>query len=138
MTDNVHPDGPAQPSLKQAYETPGNPAETVPTEAGRQSQNASTAAHDSAQGNRGETRVPEKQSTGIEDATFSSLGHGVRGAGPGEEAKGLTEEDVGRHKELDAPKMAAPGEGDVADAVKGSERAGATGSQPDLLSDLDR
>lgn len=32
--------------------------------------------------------------------------------------------------------MRAPGEGEIADAV--DHKAGATGSQPDLLSDLDR
>jgi hypothetical protein len=63
----------------------------------------------------------------------------VRGAPAGEEAKGLTEEDVGRHKELDGAQMAAPGEGYVADRVRqGGEGQGGGGAEPDLASDLDR
>lgn len=83
-------------------------------------------------------RVPTQQSSSADDATPSSLGYGVRGAGPGEEARGLRNEDVGRHKELDADQMAAPGEGSVYDAVAGGSKSGASGEQHDLASDLDR
>lgn len=63
----------------------------------------------------------------------------MHGAPAGEERKGLSEEDVGRHRELDAQQMAAPGEGRVADAVaKGGHGTGGGGSQPGLESDLDR
>ncbi|KAK6859236.1 hypothetical protein PG995_005089 [Apiospora arundinis] len=68
----------------------------------------------------------------------SSLGYGSRaGAPPGEESRGLTEEDVGRHKELEGEAMVAgAGEGRVANAVE--DKPGATGSEPDLLANLDR
>lgn len=66
------------------------------------------------------------------------MGRGIRGAGAGEEARGLSDEDVGRHNELDAQQMAAPGEGDIADAISGRRRQGATGEQEDFASDLDR
>lgn len=81
-------------------------------------------------------RIPQEQSASQEDATPTSVARGVRGAGPGEESKGLSQEDVGRHNELDAEQMAAPGEGKIADAVE--EKPGASGSQQGLESDLDR
>jgi hypothetical protein len=63
----------------------------------------------------------------------------VRGAGAGEEKEGKTEEDVGRHNELDAAQMAMPGEGRVADAVAGrGVNNGVGGEQEDFASDLDR
>lgn len=63
----------------------------------------------------------------------------MHGAPAGEEAKSLTNEDVGRHKELDGEQMAAPGEGRVAEAVrKGGEGMGGGGSEPSFTSDLDR
>jgi len=44
---------------------------------------------------------------------------------------------MGRNQELDADQMAAPGEGKIADAVKGTQ-SGAGGSEPGMESDLDR
>lgn len=64
------------------------------------------------------------------------MARGVRGAGPGEEARGISQEDMDS-KELDAEQMGAPGEGKVADAVKGSH-SGSGGKQPGLETDLDR
>lgn len=64
------------------------------------------------------------------------MAYGVRGAPAGEEAKGATKEDYGKHKELDADQMAAPGEGKVADAV--DQKPGASGAQDGLETDLDR
>lgn len=61
----------------------------------------------------------------------------MRGAPPGEEAAGETHESQGRNSELDADQMAMPGEGKVADAVKG-ESAGAQGKEQGMESDLDR
>lgn len=72
----------------------------------------------------------------IDEATPSSLGRGIHGAPPGEEAHGGTHESVGRHNELDGEQMRAPGEGDVADIV--DKKPGATGEQVDLAADLDR
>ena len=86
-------------------------------------------------------RVPQKQASeaaGHRNAKFEE-GAGVHGAPAGEEAKGLTNEDVGRHKELDGEQMAAPGEGKVAAAVRqGGKGMGGGGSEPSFTSDLDR
>jgi hypothetical protein len=130
----LDPKGPAQPTLNQAYTTPGNPASTNPKEKEQASFNA---ADNSASV---EQRIPTKQASdnqGLENA--KAPGGGIHGAPAGEEAKGLTEEDVGRHNELDGAQMAAPGEGDVAAAVaQGGKGQGGGGGQPDLASDLDR
>ncbi|KAH5390718.1 hypothetical protein HBI33_026150 [Parastagonospora nodorum] len=130
----LDPKGPSQPTLNQAYTTPGNPVEQNPAERAQASFNA---ADNSASVDQ---RIPTKQATdaqGLENA--KAPGGGRHGAPPGEEAQGLTEEDVGRHKELDGEQMAAPGEGKVAAAVaKGGKGHGGGGAEPDLASDLDR
>jgi hypothetical protein len=130
----LDPKGPSQPTLNQAYTTPGNPASQNPAEKEQASFNA---ADNSASV---EQRIPTKQASdnqGLENA--KAPGGGVHGAPAGEEAKGLTEEDVGRHNELDGAQMAASGEGDVAAAVaKGGKGQGGGGAEPDLASDLDR
>ncbi|KAI9720765.1 MAG: hypothetical protein M1828_005556 [Chrysothrix sp. TS-e1954] len=128
---NLEPSAPAQPELNQVYTTPGNPAQTEPAE--------DSLAHSQATANTTTTdkRVPTKQTSSIDEATPSSLGYGVHGAGPGEEARGGTHESVGRSNELDGnTQMRAPGEGDVRDVVM--EKPGATGGQSDMASDLDR
>lgn len=121
-----------QPTIEQAYTTPGNPASKDPAEKAQASANAQ---HSSGEANQ---PVPQKQSQG--EGKPSSLGQGIHGAPAGEERKGLTHEDVGRHKELDAAQMAAPGEGRVADVVSGRSgvNLGGSGQEPDLASDLDR
>ncbi|KAF2831070.1 hypothetical protein CC86DRAFT_442925 [Ophiobolus disseminans] len=130
----LDPKGPSQPTLNQAYETPGNPASQNPVEQKQASFNASDNSASVDQ------RIPIKQasdSQGLENA--KAPGGGTHGAPAGEESKGLTEEDVGRHNELDGQQMAASGEGDVAAAVaKGGKGQGGGGAQPDLASDLDR
>lgn len=131
----LSPTGPSQPTQDQAYETPGNPASANPREQAAQGFNASDNSASVDQ------RIPQKQASdaaGHHNAKFEE-GAGVHGAPAGEEAKGLSDEDVGRHKELDGQQMAAPGEGRVADAVaKGGEGMGGGGSEPSFTSDLDR
>lgn len=128
------PKGPSQPNLDQAYTTPGNPADKDPSE---QAQTSFNASDNSASVDQ---RIPTKQAThqqGIENA--KAPGGGIHGAPEGEESKGLTHEDVGRHKELDGEQMAMPGEGRVADAVRqGGKGQGGGGAEPDMASDLDR
>lgn len=130
----LDPKGASQPTLNQAYTTPGNPASQNPAEHAQASFNA---ADNSASVDQ---RIPTKQSSdnqGLENA--KAPGGGTHGAPAGEEAKGLTEEDVGRHNELDGEQMAAPGEGKVAAAVaRGGKGMGGGGAEPDLASDLDR
>ncbi|KAF2281330.1 uncharacterized protein EI97DRAFT_429381 [Westerdykella ornata] len=124
---------PSQPTTADAYQTPANPATKNPSE--------SHAAANSTSNNAEivEQRIPQTQSSPGEAQEWG-LARGVRGAGPGEEAKGLTEEDVGRHRELDGEQMYMPGEGKVADAVAGRGGAGGQvgGEQVDLAADLDR
>lgn len=131
----LDPKGAAQPTTGQAYTTPGNPAQKDPQERLQSGFNAADNAAVTDQ------RIPTKQATdaqGARNAKFEE-GAGIHGAPPGEEAKGLTEEDVGRHRELDGQQMAAPGEGKVAAAVaRGGKGMGGGGEQPDLASDLDR
>ncbi|KAL9055844.1 MAG: hypothetical protein Q9162_003270 [Coniocarpon cinnabarinum] len=127
--DNLGPTGPPQPPLDQSYQVAGNPAQKEPAE--------QLAAHANANApSSGEHRVPTQQSAGFADATPSSLGYGVHGAPPGEEARGLTEEDVGKHQEFEGEQMRAPGEKDTYNVVQ--QKPGASGSAPDLASDLDR
>ncbi|KAF2270564.1 hypothetical protein CC78DRAFT_528317 [Lojkania enalia] len=127
----LDPSGPSQPTVNQVYTTPGNPAEKNPYES---TQSALNSIENSG---KVDQRIPAMQASASE-AQPSSLGQGIRGAGPGEESKGLTQDDVGRHNELDAEQMAAPGEGRVADAVAGRGAKGIGGEQPDLAADLDR
>ncbi|ORY19404.1 hypothetical protein BCR34DRAFT_670352 [Clohesyomyces aquaticus] len=130
---NLDPSGASQPTLSQAYTTPGNAASK------NQSELNATAANASDTSSPIDQRIPQKQASDSQ-ATASSLGRGIRGAPAGEEVKGLTEEDVGRHNELDGAQMAASGEGEVADAVAGRNQKGngVGGEQVDLASDLDR
>mgnify|MGYP003624093566 CR=1 FL=1 len=129
------PKGAAQPTQDQAFTTPGNPADTNPSEQKQESFNASDNSASTDQ------RIPTKQSSdaqGLRNAKFGE-GAGIHGAPAGEESKGLTKEDVGRHNELDGAQMSAPGEGDVAAAVaQGGKGQGGGGAEPDMASDLDR
>ncbi|KAF2705236.1 hypothetical protein K504DRAFT_348949, partial [Pleomassaria siparia CBS 279.74] len=121
-----------QPTQAQAYTTPGNPSTKTPSESSQTRANASDTSPLASE------PVPQKQASDSQ-ATASSLGRGIHGAPAGEEAKDKTEEDVGRHNELDGEQMAAPGEGKVADAVAGRGGDGDVGGeQVDLASDLDR
>lgn len=134
MSDPLNPTGPSQPTQSQAYTTPGNPATHNPAETAASAATGRATQHSPAV----DHRVPSSQH-GTDDATPTSLGRGVRGAPRGEEAKGLGEEDVGRHTELDGEQMAAPGEGRVRDAVVGEgEKTGASGGERGLETDLDR
>ena len=127
----LNPSEPAQPSQSDTYIVSDNPASKQPDETSFSNTSTNTAAT--------EKRTVQQQPHSIDEATASSLGRGVEGAPPGEESKGQSHEDVGRHNELDAEQMAAPGEGKVWNAVEGSEsKPGSGGEQPDLMSDLDR
>lgn len=126
-----------QPKPEQAYTTSGNPATLEPAEQRAASQGLNTSENTEVLGKR----IPQEQAS-EDQAVPTSRGRGVTGAPPGEEAHGKTNEQVGRHNELDAEQMAAPGEGKVYQAVEGwsdeKGKPGASGSQPDLASDLDR
>ncbi|KAF2146828.1 uncharacterized protein K452DRAFT_283033 [Aplosporella prunicola CBS 121167] len=125
---------PSQPPRSEAYTTPANPVTQTPSEARTAAAHTSPSDSDPTLAHR-----TASQDTPSSAAVPSALGRGIHGAGPGEEARGKTEEDVGRHRELDAQQMAAPGEGEVWDAVEGQGKgAGASGMERDLAADLDR
>lgn len=81
-------------------------------------------------------RGPERSSSS--EAIPTSRARGVHGAPPGEESLpgGAQTQKEQDEKELDAAQMAAPGEGKISSAVHA--KAGASGSQPGLESDLDK
>jgi hypothetical protein len=120
----------AQPTAQQGYEASGNNVTKEPAERAQGLQNASASkdGHTISSREASDQKAAQPQST--------SLARGIHGAPAGEEAKGRSEEDVGRHNELDAEQMAAPGEGKVAHAVE--RKSGASGAQPGTESNLDR
>jgi len=121
----------AQPPVNAAYETEANAVTSNPPEQ-QQAHAHSHQSHSHPVVQRG----PSDSTQSIQDAVPKAPGHGTHGAPAGEEQFGRTREDVGRHQELEGDKMHMPGEGRVADAVE--RKPGASGSQPDLASDLDR
>ncbi|KAH8156609.1 hypothetical protein CIB48_g11638 [Xylaria polymorpha] len=124
----MEPSGVPQPPQDAAYQAEGNPVTSTPSE--------ERASHHHGHGHSVANRGPGNQSSSIEDAVPSSLGWGMHGAPAGEERFGRTQEEVGRHRELEGDQMRMPGEGRVADVV--DSKPGASGSQPDLVNDLDR
>ncbi|KAK5009132.1 hypothetical protein LTR28_002536 [Elasticomyces elasticus] len=134
---NLDPQGPSQPTLSQAYTTPGNPATSTPSEKSSASATSSANAHSSTT----EQRVPSQQTTSQSEATPTSVARGIRAPDAREVDtdggnKGGDDGVGGRSGELDGEQMAAPGEGRVADVVQ--EKPGASGAQEGLESDLDR
>lgn len=121
--------GPSQPPSNAAYKTEGNPTTSNPGE--------QREAHSNHPQGRiiDERRTPSNHPQN-QEAVPSSLGYGTHGAPSGEERTGKTNEQIGRHRELEGDKMRTLNEGEVADAVH--RKPGASGSQPDLASDLDR
>ena len=74
----MDPTEPSQPTLNQAYNTAGNPADQTPQEQVSSSANASSNSGSIVeQREQGDIPVP---STHDGSATASSLGHGVRDA----------------------------------------------------------
>ncbi|CAK4032241.1 Hypothetical predicted protein [Lecanosticta acicola] len=118
-----------QPRLDQAYETAGNPTDKAPVENTRAQINAQTNDENAV------AHRDPSETVSFDQAVPTSMARGIRGAGPGEETKGYTQESLDR-EELDADQMGAPGEGKVASAVE--RHPGAGGKQPGLETDLER
>lgn len=126
---------PPQPTKAEAYTAPGNPSTKTPHE---QAESAVHALDSSSSNQQQSYPIPQRQAADSQ-ASPQPQARGIHGAPAGEESKGLTEEDVGRHRELDGEQMAVPGEGRVADAVAGRGKSlGGGGEQPDLAADLDK
>ncbi|RYO78667.1 hypothetical protein DL766_004890 [Monosporascus sp. MC13-8B] len=123
----MDPSGPAQPPSSSAYTSESNPATSNLAE--------QRAAQNHPRGKPTDERLPTSQASG-QEPTAAPLGHGVRGVPAGKERFGKTEEQVGRHNELEGDQLRTLNEGDISDAV--DRKPGATGSQPDFASDLDR
>ena len=103
--------------MQQAYEASGNPVSKEPAE--RQSSKAHNASSETV-----EERLPHDLPTPSDDSKSASTQHET--------------EDLGKQQDFnDAGGMAPATEGDVRDAVVGN-KSGASGSEPDLASDLDR
>lgn len=125
MSD-LDPQGPAQPHLDQAYDTPGNPTDHTPEEESKASSHATTNSSTiTDQRSANDISIP---STHDQSAQASSLGRGVRSTS-GDRPTG----DVA--SELDGEQMRAPGEGDV---MQRQFEKGGFGEQKDFTSDLDR
>ena len=125
MSD-LDPQGPAQPTLDQAYDTPGNPTDHTPQEKSRATANASTnSGTKTEKRDSGDIDIP---STHDQGAQASSLGRGVHDASGDKPTGEVT-------SELDGEQMRAPGEGDV---MQRQFEKGGFGEQEDLASDLDR
>ena len=65
------------------------------------------------------------------------MARGVRGASKGEDPSKLSDQEQGLSADVEAAQLEVPGEGKVADAVKGGT-SGSGGQEPGLESDLDR
>lgn len=124
----MDPAGASQPPKATAYKQKGVGVDSNPEEL--------RAAQQKSSGKSVETRFSANDALDADKAQPTPVAWGTRGALVGEEAHGGTEEEYGRHQELDGQQMCASGEGAVADVVR--RKPGATGSQPDLASDLDR
>lgn len=127
-----------QPTTADADTSPSNPVTKNPSEA------ATASSHTPSKPSPGDQKIPQKQVSEDQANTWAQ-GRGIHGAPPGEEAKGLTEEDVGRHNENEGAIDGTPAEGRVADAVAGRDGgsgkgalSGGGGEQPDLASGLDK
>ncbi|KAI9760724.1 MAG: hypothetical protein M4579_001462 [Chaenotheca gracillima] len=128
----MDPQGPSQPTLNQAYTTPGNPAETTNAESQTASRIASSNAASQAT-DRGvqATRQPHDQAGA--EATSTSLASGTGTSGTKAE---MGREPAGKlQDELDGEQMRAGGEGEI---MRAQFKKTGQGEQPSLTSDLDR
>lgn len=127
MSSGLDPSGPSQPTQQTGLNQAGNPASKTAAEgqASQQVDQSTSIDH----------RVP---STHDQPARPSALGAGDTGP--------LKEEDISRSDQahpyekdgnLEGEQMRAPGEGEVAEAVRSGGGGGHLG-QEDLMSDIDR
>jgi len=119
----------SQPPVNEAYEAQNNPVSKEPAEK-RKTQH------------RDEGRVVDDRYAGDSASKSSaqptSLGRGIHGAPPGEEAHGETEENMEGNRDVDAEQIAPPGEGKVYDAVARDRKPGTGGEEPDFAANLDK
>ena len=120
------PQGPAQPTLNQSYNTPGNPTDQTAQEQSNASANATTNSGTKTEKRAaGDVDVPSTHNQGPQ---ASSLGRGVRD-GSGDKPTGDPA------SEMEGEQMRAPGEGDI---MEKQFDKGGFGEQQDMASDLDR
>jgi hypothetical protein len=117
LSNMAVPSAHSQPSMQQAYKAADNPVTKEPAE--RDSSHVHKASSETV-----EKRLPHDQST---ESDY-----------PGSASDDRGPEDLGERRDFDdAGGMAPASEGKVRDAVVGS-KTGASGSEPDFASDLDR
>ena len=80
--DDLNPSGHSQPSKDAAYETAKNPVSKEPAERAQGKKNSIDSSKPV------DVRVPSDQANGQEPMP-TSVARGIRGAGAGEEAKGI-------------------------------------------------
>ncbi|KAH8670796.1 hypothetical protein BX600DRAFT_433951 [Xylariales sp. PMI_506] len=125
----MDPTRPSQPPKAAAYTVEGNATTSNPEE--------TRSMKHSEQERVLEERLPGSRMYEEQEGMPQALGQGIRGAPPSHERYGsAAEQAAARSRELDGEQMRPPGEGAVNDAVR--RKPGASGSQPDLASDLDR
>jgi hypothetical protein len=132
MSDRLDPTGPSQPTQQTGLNQAFNPVSKTSCESStsKQSNPSQTIDH------REEHDVPSTHSS---DAQPSPLGSGDRGplkerSIPASDAQNYSDSDKG---DLEGEQMRAPGEGDVADAVREGGGGGHKG-QGDFVGDMDR
>lgn len=126
----MSPDEPAQPTQQTGLNQPGNPA----SKTGAEASTANTADNAPETERRTSHDVP---STHDGDARPSALGAGDTGPLKERDISKSDQHPYSKNSELDGEQMRAPGEGEVADAVKGGGGGGHLG-EGDLVSDMDR
>ncbi|ETN43390.1 uncharacterized protein HMPREF1541_02549 [Cyphellophora europaea CBS 101466] len=126
----LSPDEPAQPTQQTGLNQAGNPASKTANEdaAARTTDSSATTEQ------RTTNDVP---STHDGDARPSALGSGDTGPLKERDISKSDQHPYSKNSELDGEQMRAPGEGEVAEAVKGGGGGGHKG-QGDLMDDMDR
>lgn len=124
---------PSQPPLNTAFKQDDNPAQTTDLEQLTGIQ-ASKGSENSPQVDRRSAHDVESSHTN--PPTSTALGAGERGPLVSRPLSNSTAETASS-SELEGEQMRAPGEGDVADAVKNKADKGGFGEQKSLTADLD-
>lgn len=127
----MDPAAPSQPSKQTAYDQTGNPSEQTTAErefATRHVSNAPPVERRTAES------IP---STHSNDPTSTSLGYGETGPLKERPIASDGETVAGRDPNLEGEQMRAPGEGDVASAVTGTQTR-TYGTGQDVGADIDK
>lgn len=134
---NLDPSGPAQPSIDTPYTHPANPALTTSEQQTTSSPSTSSDAQSRSNPSKQDRRLPSNTDD-TRTAVPSSLGYGVTPDQASATDAGGDEKYGKEVSNTEGEQMRAPGEGDVADAVRGNKYGGDGGEQGDLAAGLER